>query len=270
MLLLSDVLASLEHLAPLRFAEPWDNVGLLLEPVPLASAPRLERVLLTIDLTEAVLDEANALGAGLIIAYHPPIFTGLKRLRMSEPGERVVVSCLARQISVFSPHTALDAAPGGVNDWLLDAFGPGSRRPCLPHPLDGSYGQGRELVLDEPIALNEAITRVKRHLGLRHVRVSSTSAHEGGAALIRKLAVCAGAGGSVFEKLSGYDLYVTGEMRHHDVRERAAAGSSVLLCEHTHTERGYLRVLAERLSLALDGRARFEVSTCDHDPLSVV
>lgn len=270
MVLLTDVLESLERLAPLRFAEPWDNVGLLLEPVPLASAPRLDRVLLTIDLSEAVLSEATALGATCIIAYHPPIFSGLKRLRSSQPGERVVLGCLARQISVFSPHTALDAAPGGVNDWLLDAFGPGTRRPCLPHPLDAAYGQGRELTLQQPIALNDAVAQVKRHLGLSHVRVSSTSAHEGGAAVIRKLAVCAGAGGSVFEKLSGYDLYVTGEMRHHDVRERAAAGASVILCEHTNTERGYLRVLAERLSTAHHGRVRFEVSSCDRDPLSLV
>jgi putative NIF3 family GTP cyclohydrolase 1 type 2 len=82
--------------------------------------------------------------------------------------------------------------------------------------------------------------------------------------------VCAGAGGSVFEKLAGYDLFVTGEMRYHDVRARAASGSSVVLCEHTHTERGFLPVLAERLSLQTSNRVMFHVSRCDREVLSFV
>ncbi|HVY27192.1 MAG TPA: Nif3-like dinuclear metal center hexameric protein [Polyangiaceae bacterium] len=265
---MSDVLQCLEDFAPLRFAEPWDNVGLLVEPLPLASAPNVERALLTIDLSDAVVAEARELGAELVIAYHPPIFSGLKRLRSSQPGERVVLACARLGISVFSPHTALDAAPDGVNAWLLDAFAAGLRAPCVSHPLDVRFGQGRSVALEAPLTLADAVARVKQHLGLSQVRVSAAPAHVQGAT-IRRIAVCAGAGGAVFEKLSGYDLYVTGEMRHHDVRERAASGASVILCEHTNTERGFLRVLAARLAAALPG-VRFEVSSCDRDPLSIV
>jgi dinuclear metal center YbgI/SA1388 family protein len=266
--LLSDVLHQMEDLAPLRFAEPWDNVGLLLEPTPLAAAPEVERTLLTIDLSDAVLEEAVTLGAQLIIAYHPPIFSGLKRLRSSHPAERVVLGCAARGISVFSPHTALDAAPGGMNDWLGSAFA-GVREPCLPHPLDARYGQGRSVTLDQPLALSAAVDLVKQHLGLARVRLSAAPTHARQHHDIRKVAVCAGAGGSLFEKLSGHDLYVTGEMRHHDVRERAASGASVILCDHTNTERGFLRVLAQRLSRSFPA-VRFEVSACDRDPLEIV
>lgn len=266
--LLSDVLHQLEDLAPLRFAEPWDNVGLLLEATPLAAAPQLERALLTIDLSDAVLDEAVQLGTQLIIAYHPPIFSGLKRLRSSHPTERIVLGCAARGISVFSPHTALDAAPSGMNHWLGSAFS-GLSEPCLPHPLDARYGQGRGVTLDEPLALSAAVQLVKQHLGLAQVRVSMAPSHAGPDRSIRKVAVCAGAGGSLFEKLSGYDLYVTGEMRHHDVRERAASGASVILCDHTNTERGFLRLLAQRLSSSFPA-VRFEVSACDRDPLEIV
>ena len=80
--------------------------------------------------------------------------------------------------------------------------------------------------------------------------------------------MCAGAGGSVFEKLSGYDLLVTGEMRYHDVRARALSSTSVVLCEHTHTERGFLPVLAERLSIATHRQVGFHVSRCDREALS--
>jgi dinuclear metal center YbgI/SA1388 family protein len=267
---LSEVLAVLERLAPLKFAEPWDNVGLLLEPTLLAEATPLAHALLTIDLSDAVVSEAELLGVGLIIAYHPSIFQGLKRLRSSEPSERVLLRCASRGMAIFSPHTALDAAPDGVNDWLLGAFGPGEQGPCVPHALDARFGQGRYVRLQQAVSLAEAVAGIKQHLGLAQLRVSVAAPHASDARVIRNVAVCAGAGGSVFEKLSDYDLYLTGEMRHHDVRARSLSGSSVVLCEHTQTERGFLRVLAERLSRETGGNAIFHVSQCDRDPLSLV
>lgn len=269
---LPEVLDALERLAPLRFAEPWDNVGLLVEPTSLSEAPPVARALLTIDLGEDTLTEAQAQGAGLIIAYHPPIFQGLKRLRSSVPAERVILRAVAAGIAIVSPHTALDAAPGGVNDWLLDSFGGAEleRAPCLPHAADGRFGAGRFVRLAEPIALPDAIARLKRQLGLTQLRAAACAAHAPGTAEIRSIAVCAGAGGSVFEKLVGFDLFVTGEMRHHDVRARVLGGSSVVLSEHTHTERGYLPILAERLTKQTSGQVTFHVSSCDRDPLSLV
>jgi dinuclear metal center YbgI/SA1388 family protein len=266
---LSQILASLEALAPLRFAEAWDNVGLLLEPVPSALAAPVSHAVLTIDLSDEVVAEAEALGATLIIAYHPPIFQALKRLRSSEPAERAILRCAARGIAIYSPHTALDAAPAGVNDWLLDAFGAGERAPCLPHVADARFGPGRGMRLAAPVALDDAVAAIKRHLGLAQVRLAPAAQHAAGS-LVQSVAVCAGAGGSVFEKLSGFDLYLTGEMRHHDVRSRVMGGSSVVLCDHTNTERGFLPVLAQRLQSATAGAVVFHVAACDRDPLSIV
>jgi dinuclear metal center YbgI/SA1388 family protein len=266
---LTDVLATLQRLAPLSFAEPWDNVGLLVEPVPVAQAAPVACALLTIDLSDEVVSEAEELGASLIIAYHPPIFQGLKRLRSSVPAERAVLRCAAGGICIFSPHTALDAAPGGVNDWLLDALGPGERGPCLPHAADARFGQGRSVRLSMPLTLPVAIARIKRHLGLAQLRVAAAAGHAEATRSIHSVAVCAGAGGSVFEKLSGFDLYVTGEMRHHDVRARVAEGASVILSEHTHTERGYLQVLSDWLRAGTGGSVAFHVSRRDRDPLAI-
>lgn len=264
---LSEVLATLQRLAPLQFAESWDNVGLLVEPVPVARAAPLSCALLTIDLSDEVAAEAEALEAKLIIAYHPPIFSGLKRLRSSHPNERPVLRCAALGIAVFSPHTALDAAPDGVNTWLLAAFGEGERGPCVPNAVDARYGQGRFVRLAQPLSLADAVERIKRHLGLAQVRVAAAPEHASGVGLIGSVAACAGAGGSLFEKLSDYDLYLTGEMRHHDVRARAISGSSVVLAEHTNTERGFLPLLAQRLSAETGGAVTFHVSQCDREPL---
>ena len=262
------IVRALEELAPLRFAEPWDNVGVLLDPPPPA-AERPDCVLLTIDLSDEVVSEAESLGANLIIAYHPPIFQGLKRLRHCEPAERVILRCAARSIAIYSPHTALDDAPGGVNDWLLDAFGDGDRAPCIPHAVDARFGQGRGIRLKAPLPLSDAVSCAKLHLGLSQLRVAAAPSHAADIALIRSIAVCAGAGGSVFEKLTGFDLYLTGEMRHHDVRARVEGGSSVVLCDHTNTERGFLPTLARRLHAAVGGGTQFHVSACDRDPLRI-
>eukprot|EP00123_Amoebidium_parasiticum_P013845 comp22182_c0_seq1/m.32585 comp22182_c0_seq1/g.32585 ORF comp22182_c0_seq1/g.32585 comp22182_c0_seq1/m.32585 type:complete len:388 (-) comp22182_c0_seq1:76-1239(-) len=118
---LKEVVSRLDGYAPLPLAESWDNVGLLVEP----SAPhQVSKMLLTIDLTERVLDEAIAMKANFILSYHPPIFSALKRLTQGPEKQRIVIRAIEEKIAVYSPHTAYDALCGGVNDWLAGAVGP--------------------------------------------------------------------------------------------------------------------------------------------------
>lgn len=262
---LTEVVTLLESFAPLRLAADWDNVGLLLEPHPIADA-RVSKILLTIDLREPVLEEALAEGADLIVAYHPPIFGGLKRLTHASVVGRIAIAALREGVSIYSPHTALDACRGGLNDWLASAFGSGSSQPIDPDPTSPDEGQGRTIDLDRPIALDEAITRVKAHLELDYVRVARPGP---GGGQVQRVAVCAGAGGSVLSNVAA-DLYLTGEMRHHDILAKLAQGAAVIVCDHTNTERGYLPVLASRLRDGLGERASIVVSARDADPLSIV
>eukprot|EP00124_Ichthyophonus_hoferi_P000398 Ihof_evm8s14 gene=Ihof_evmTU8s14 len=118
---LKAVVTHLNAFAPLPLAESWDNVGLLVEPT---SPCTVEKMLLTVDLTEKVLEEAIAMKANLIVSYHPPIFSGLKRLTQGPEGQRVIVRAIENHIAIYSPHTAYDTLQGGVNDWLARAVGP--------------------------------------------------------------------------------------------------------------------------------------------------
>lgn len=117
---IADLCDAMERIAPTWSAADWDNVGLL---VGTGEWP-LRRLLLSIDLMPGVLDEAIAGGFDAIISYHPPIFRGLKRFRpgRSSP-EGVAAAALSNRIAVYSPHTALDAAPGGTNDTLARIVG---------------------------------------------------------------------------------------------------------------------------------------------------
>jgi dinuclear metal center YbgI/SA1388 family protein len=114
-----DLAQAMERVAPTRFAEEWDNVGLLIG----SDARELDGpVLLTIDLTEPVVDEAVATNCAAIIAYHPPIFKPIRRLTAATGRERVLLRAIEARLAIYSPHTAIDSAPGGMTDWLADGL----------------------------------------------------------------------------------------------------------------------------------------------------
>jgi dinuclear metal center YbgI/SA1388 family protein len=128
MMIVQDLINAMETIAPLKFAEHWDKVGLQLGvPSRAITGP----ILLTIDLTERVLAEAISLGAGAIVAYHPPIFNPLDTLTDATHTERIIRGASEAKIAIFTPHTALDAAADGVTDWLCEGV---SAEPTMAAP----------------------------------------------------------------------------------------------------------------------------------------
>ena len=113
------LVAAMDAIAPPEFAEPWDNTGLLLG----LSEDPVSRVMLCIDLTDAVVDEAIRREVDAIVAYHPPIFTPRTSITDADSGGARLLGLARAGIAVHSPHTAADAAIGGVNDWLLEVLG---------------------------------------------------------------------------------------------------------------------------------------------------
>ncbi|MDX1682257.1 MAG: Nif3-like dinuclear metal center hexameric protein [Phycisphaeraceae bacterium] len=132
---LQRLLETFNRIAPESLAEPWDKVGLHLgDP-----AWGIKSALLCIDLTEAVIDEAVEKGSRLVVAYHPPIFEGLERLTTDHWKSRALLKAAQKRIAIYSPHTALDAATGGVNDWLADGMGEGEVEPIRPTDAATDY-----------------------------------------------------------------------------------------------------------------------------------
>lgn len=265
------VCRALERIAPLRLAEKWDNVGLLLEsPI---TKPEANKVLLTIDLTPAVLQESLDVGASVIVSYHPPIFGGLKSITLSNPLQKSLLTCAASGISIFSPHTTLDSVWGGVNDWLAEGvLGRKAKenevKALVGEKLDPEGktegAEGRLVTLEEPISMEKLESRILGHLGISQLQVGyGTISGARPPESIRTVAVCAGSGGSMLVGKNA-DVYFTGEMSHHEVLAAVAAGKHVILCGHTNTERGYLPVLASKL-----GDVLVQDQSIEH-PLEVV
>ncbi|KAH9443351.1 hypothetical protein Pst134EA_031413 [Puccinia striiformis f. sp. tritici] len=207
MSLIKAVQRAFSKMAPVSLAESWDNTGLLLEsPVV---RPLANKVLLTIDLTPSVAEEALAKDSniGVIVAYHPTIFRGLKSLTLNDPLQEVILKCAAGGISVYSPHTALDSVIGGINDELCEIVSG-----LMPHQnqiysasgaiveknsdniLNGvGLGGGRrvEFQKGKEVELDQLISRIKTGLGLSHVQLAKSSV---ATPKIRSVGVCAGSG----------------------------------------------------------------------------
>jgi dinuclear metal center YbgI/SA1388 family protein len=113
------LMSYLEELAPRRLASDWDNVGLQVG----SPAAVVETILVSLDMNEAVLHEAKGMGADLIITHHPFIFRPLSAVRTDLPQGRLIAAVLEAGMAVYSAHTNLDVAAGGVNDALAHRLG---------------------------------------------------------------------------------------------------------------------------------------------------
>ncbi|KAH8271027.1 hypothetical protein KR018_001219, partial [Drosophila ironensis] len=257
---LATVVKKLEDFAPSKLAEKWDNVGLLIEPF---KEKPIKKILLTNDLTEPVMGEALERSADLIISYHPPIFKPLTRITQAHWKERLVSACLANNIALYSPHTAWDKAPGGVNDWLSGAVKILSIRPLTSEPGDPE-GTGCGRFIETEMQVSQLVESLQAHIQ-NSVHVALAVGHQP-SSLVRSVGICAGSGGSLLKGLQA-DLIITGEMSHHEVLEFNHNNTSVLLCNHSNSERGFLAEFAPKLGHLLQGACEVVVSEEDKDPL---
>ena len=265
---LREIVDALEQIAPLRYAERWENVGLLVgDP-----SAEIARVLVTVDYTDAVAEEARA-GAQLVVAYHPPLFSAVKRV----PHDALWADALRRGIALYSPHTALDVALAGTNDFLADACGvsPEGRRPIRAYAAKpgrtespdtmGKIGLGR-IGAVAPVKRSDLVARVKSALGLSYVLASGPLHGEA-----KQVAVAAGAGGELLEDAvrAGADVFVTGEVRHHDALSAARRGVTVIATLHSNSERAAVKAYANRIRGQLGSSVTVTSSSADADPFTV-
>lgn len=116
---LSELTSYLESAVPAALQESYDNSGLQVgDP-----AMEVTSALLTLDITEEVMDEASARGCNLVISHHPLIFGGLRKLTLSTQAERIVARAVRENIAVYSAHTNLDSVEGGVSWKMAEKLG---------------------------------------------------------------------------------------------------------------------------------------------------
>lgn len=239
MLPLGSIVQFLEQLAPLRLAEDWDNVGLLVGD---AHRP-IERVMTCLTITPATASEAVREGADLVVSHHPLPFRPLTRLTTESAAGRLLLELAAARICVYSPHTAWDSAAEGINQQLARRLGLRGVTPLMPS-AEGQ-GTGRAGWLEEPVALDALARRVGHMLGLDQVQVVGVPDRA-----VRTVAIACGAGGELLDpaRHAGHDCLLTGETRFHTCLEAEAWGLALILVGHYASERLGAERLAEMLT----------------------
>ena len=223
------------QIAPYELAEPWDNVGLLMG----RAGNSVTRVLTALDLTEGVVREAVALGAQAIVTHHPIMMDARKRLTDSDREGRLMLTLAENGIAHIAAHTCFDAAPGGVNDTLMNFMG-----------AENLVGEGCVRVgeLEAGMTFEKLCERAKKKL---HAQIR---AHGTPDTQVKKLGCCSGAGGSLLEEARqlGADCFITGEIKHHIALEAMDAGMCVIEAGHFETENPACEVMANALQNACD------------------
>ena len=262
---LAEVLEVLRGLYPEDTAQSWDQVGLVTgdpdQPV--------RSVLLAVDPTLDVIDEARELGADLLVTHHPLLLRGVHSVATTSAKGAAVTRLVVADIALYCAHTSADVAATGVSQALADALELGGVKPLA---MEEGQPLGRVGQLAQPTSLRSLVERLAAVLPPAPVGIRVSGPAD---AQVSRVAVLGGAGDSLFDEVraSGADVYITSDLRHHpalEAREEAGGGPPYLVdAGHFATEWLWLDVARHALLEGLSARGAtvdVTVSTRTTDP----
>jgi dinuclear metal center YbgI/SA1388 family protein len=239
-MLVAQVLAAVERLAPPVLAEDWDNVGLIVgrhnQPV--------RRLLVALELRADVLGEAREHACDAILTHHPPIFPSIAAVTDGAAGE-LVLRAAEDRVAVLAAHTNLDAARGGLNDVMAEILGVTAAVPLRPHPELPSCGLGRVGAV-RPVTLSALAEAVAQGFGGAPVSYAGDPWLQ-----VRRVACCTGSGASMIDdaRTAEADAFVTSDLKYHDADR--AGGLPLVHLPHARAERVALKRWSKVLGKAV-------------------
>ena len=218
-----DVFQALDRLAPFGTQLDFDNAGFLAG----RSEREVRKILVALDITQAVAEEAGRCGADLIVSHHPVIFHPVKAVTDRDETGRVLLALIENRISAICAHTNLDAAQGGVNDRLAAALELAS-----PVPFEGEHIGRMGQAHRRGLPVREYAAFVKDRLNAAGVRFVD------GGRPVEQVAVGGGSCGSMLHEAveSGCDTFVTADIKYDVFLEAKALGLNLLDAGHYATE----------------------------------
>lgn len=213
-----------ESFAPKTIAFTNDPVGLQIGNVN----NDIKRVLVTLDVRPEVVDEAIKQNCDMIFSHHPLIFRPIKNLDLSNPQNQMYAKLIQNSILVYSAHTNLDVAKGGMNDWLTEAMGLNHVQMVYSNHYDTNIG--RIGVLPTPVTVEEFAKTLKKIFNLDGLRLVAND----NKAMVKNVAVVGGDGGKFYPEMlkAGADVFVTGDVYYHTGHDMLADGINVVDVGH--------------------------------------
>ena len=234
----NDILNYLFSVAPEQYKMDWDNVGLMCGH----SDRKVTKILVALDASLAVAEEAKALGCQLAVVHHPLIFRTTPTVSDATITGKRLLAYLENGLSVISMHTNLDCAPGGVNDILADRLGLKNVE-VLP---DGEMAHLVRYGEVEPQTMAEFLPFVKKQLACEGLRYTD------GGRQVYRVAVGGGACGDYLTQITelGCDTFVTADVGYHRFADAGEMRLNLIDAGHFETENPVCAYLAERIRAA--------------------
>ena len=218
----------LENIAPLEYQENYDNCGLIVGDVK----NEVEGALITLDCTEAVIDEAIATGCNLVIAHHPIIFSGLKKLNGSNYIERTVIKAIKNNIAIYAIHTNLDNVHNGVNAKIAEKLGLiNCKVLSLKQEVNSDLvGSGIIGELKTPVNTEVFLESLKAKMQTKCIRHTLIVKEK-----IQRIAVCGGSGSFLLKnaKAAKADVFITADFKYHEFFD---AENKIVIADIGHYE----------------------------------
>lgn len=257
-MLLKQIIDIIESVAPRSQQEEWDNSGLQVGD----SNRAIHSVLLTVDVTEAVVAEAVKGGCDLIVSHHPLLFHGLKHVTGSSPQERCLAEAIRHDIAIYSAHTSMDKALQGVSGRMALRLGLQDIRVLVPSQADEQVGLGVIASLPQPVPWEEWLRQVQQVFGAQYVRYTEPI-HP----TLRRVALCGGAGAEFINDAiaAGADAYLSADIKYHDMLSAAGQIMAVDI-DHWVSEQFTRNIFAE----LLQGKVEVRISQADASPVHVL
>jgi len=242
---ISKVINFLEEIAPVKLSENWDNVGLLVGDFE----REIFKVLICLDVTNEVVQEAISEGVDLIISHHPVIFSGIKAITNASVLGKKILDCIKNDIALYAMHTNFDIAEGGTNDILFDLLELYQKENMSDLDDQVGYSIGRIGELWEAMPLKEFAKAVKQKLNLEAINYVGDDDQ-----IIKRVAVCTGSGikyyNDAIEKQA--DVFITSDIGHHQAMDAIEMGISLIDATHYATEFIMVKNIKDKLQNAFE------------------
>lgn len=229
-----EIINLIENKYPLMLAEDYDNVGLLIGDDNMV----IKKILVCLDINQAVVDEAIRNDVDMILSHHPLIFSPIKRILSRDPLSNLIIKIIRADICVYALHTNFDNADNGMNDILAESLE-------LININKLGKGTGRYGILNNSTLFNEFCDFVKRKLNINSLKVSGDLN-----SMIRTIAVVGGAGSDFINDALALncDVIITGDVKHHSALDGLNSGINIIDAGHFSTEIIALPYIAKLLT----------------------
>ena len=255
-----DIVSVIEEFAPLALQESYDNSGLIVGRLD----DEVKGVLLAVDVTEEVLDEAEREGCDLVITHHPIIFNPLKRFNSATNVERCVERAIRKGIALYAAHTNLDSTPHGMSWQLGSMIGLDAMSVLEPRRDNAESGFGVVGTLSRAEGVVAFMNRVKAIFDVGAVRYSDIPSED---MMVRRVAICTGSGRSLIDAAMAAeaDVYITADLRYNDFM---CGENRMVLMDIGHFESEFcaIRIIYDVLSKKMCNFA-IRKSVCSRNPV---